>query len=158
MPWNKSKSQSKARFGLLEFCNFALCSLSFSFFLLLFCFLPFCFSTKPNSKKKKTKPHQFSFLGHTTSNYKLFPSVFSHFPSIFQQNQIPKKKKPHMFSFLVHLCTLYPFAIFSSIFNFSPFLFFYHPAALSNKFSSLFISFLALSSFSFLSLLAFNCC
>ena len=56
---------------------------------MLLCFLPFCFSTKPNSKK----PHQFSSFGHTASNYKLFPSVVLISLLFSNKTKFQKKKK-----------------------------------------------------------------
>ena len=52
----------------------------------------------PLPPKKKT--HLFSFFGHTASNYKLFLSVVSYFPSVFQQNPIPKNL-PYFHPFLI---------------------------------------------------------
>ena len=122
------KAKAKVKPGLV-YWNFA--TLPFILFLLVSsycCFVSFpsVFQQNQIPKKKKTKPHQFSFFGHTTSNYKLFPSVFSHFPSIFQQNQIPKKKKTHMFSFFgpslhsVSLCHIFIHFQFLSFFVFLP--------------------------------------
>ena len=125
MPWNKSKSQSKARFGLLEFCNFALYSLSFSFFLLLFCFLPFCFSTKPNSKKKKKTPTSSPFLV-TLRQIISFSLLFFLISLLFSNKTKFHKKKTHMFSFFgpslhsVPLCHIFIHFQFLSFFVFLP--------------------------------------
>ena len=113
MPWNKSKSQSKARFGLLEFCNFALYSLSFSFFLLLFCFLPFCFSTKPNSKKKKKKQNPTSSPFLVTLRQIISFSLLFFLISLLFSNKtkFQKKKNPYVLVFwsISALCTPLPY-------------------------------------------------